>query len=509
MTPDITSGENPSRREFLKASALAAAGLALSASCSQLETGLAAPPPRRPNLMLIFMDEIAFDAIGYANPMVKTPHLDKLARSGMIFNAAHVASMPCVPSRACMITGVHHHRWERISDNPFQQFLKEGNWTWAHALRESGYRTGVIGALHAMPLRADYGFETMQLCDWGSRKQIEGGGPRYRDDYFEWMKAQGLDERKKPDGSPAEPNGVLDGYQWPHDIDKHPTSWVRDRAIEYIDKQRAAMEPYVAYISFRAPHSPYQPAEPYASMYDPSSIPVPNDTWTDMEGYVPSLDFDPHEGFNSLAARPNPKGFQLLMAKYYGMITQVDDAIGRIMEHVDLSDTMVVFATDHGDFCGKRGRVLKLPLVPFEPIARIPFFASGCGVPSGAVCENPVSLLDLAPTFLQAAGLDIPSVLDGEPLQPYFANPRHGADRIIYTFGRHGLDTTQQRFLKYFRSHDREDEMLFDLASDPGEKRNVASDPRNADAKARLAQEMDRVQALPPSSLPRFEPVIR
>lgn len=507
MTPEHAKSSNCSRREFLKTSALAATGLALSSSCVPLETGAPKDPPaRRPNIILMLMDEIAFDAIGYANPFVKTPHLDQLARGGMIFNAGHVASMPCVPSRACMISGVHHHRWERISSNPFHAFLKEGNWTWANALREAGYQTGVIGALHAMPIRADYGFDTMQLCDWGSRADMESGDARNRDDYFEWMKAQGLDERRQPDGSPVKSNGVMDGYHWPHGIDKHPISWVRDRAIEYIDNHRTAKQDYLAYISFKSPHSPYHPAEPYASMYDPASIPIPTDTWTDMEGYVPALDFDPKEGYNGISARPKDADFQRLMSKYYGMITQVDDAIGKILTHVDLNNTLVLFIADHGDYCGKRGRILKLPVVPFEAIARVPFFASGAGVPRGAVCENPVSTLDVAPTFLHAAGLDIPEGLDGQPLQSYFANPRAGANRIIYTWSYHGLDAVQQGSLKYFRSRDGKNEMLFDLSTDPDEKRNIASAPQHADAKARLAREMDRIQALPPSTLPRYEP---
>ena len=106
---------------------------------------------------------------------------------------------------------------------------------------------------------------------------------------------------------------------------------------------------------------------------------------------------------------------------------------------------------------------------------------------------NPVSLLDIAPTFLRAAGLDIPANLDGQPLQEYFADSKHGAERVIYTYGAHGIDATQCGTMKYFRSHDRAHEMLFDLAVDPEEKSNVAGDPRHAQVKVRLAREMDRV----------------
>ena len=224
-----------------------------------------------------------------------------------------------------------------------------------------------------------------------------------------------------------------------------------------------------------------------------------------MQGYVPALDFSPTAGFNALAERPKPDAFRVLMAKYYGLVSQVDDAIGRIMAQVDLSDTLVLLATDHGDYCGRRGRIMKMPVVPFEAIARVPFVACGRGVPAGAVSEQPVSLLDLAPTYLRAAGIEVPRDLDGVPLQEYFANPKHGADRIIYTYGAHGIDSTQSGRLKYFRSHDRAQEMLFDLAADPEEKRNIAGDPRHAEAKTRLAREMDRVLALPQSTLPRFE----
>ena len=266
MTSDLPMG----RREFLKVGASAAAGLTLTMKTSYSHAASATRPS---NLLLIFMDELAFDAVGYANPLVRTPHIDALARRGMIFNAAHVGSMPCAPSRACMISGVHHHRWERVSKNPFEGFLREGNWTWAHALRSAGYDTGVFGALHGFPLRCRYGFDTMEMCDYGERKRLDSGDPRWRDDYHEWMKAQGLDERLLPGGNPALSNGVLDGWHWPHEVDKHPISWVRDRAAAHIAAKRKAGKPYLAYVSFRFPHSPFIPAEPYASMYKPETHP--------------------------------------------------------------------------------------------------------------------------------------------------------------------------------------------------------------------------------------------
>jgi arylsulfatase A-like enzyme len=164
---------------------------------------------------------------------------------------------------------------------------------------------------------------------------------------------------------------------------------------------------------------------------------------------------------------------------------------------VDTSRTLVVFTSDHGDYLGHRGRIGKSPWIPFEDLARVPFFAFGGGVPEGRVVQLPVAHVDLAATFLRAAGIEAPPVLDGVPLQRHFAEPGSAAERVIHCHGE--LLMTRRGSLKYFRGESGRDEMLFDLANDPGELVNLASHPDRRSDLAVLSSDMQRVYGPPRS----------
>jgi arylsulfatase A-like enzyme len=450
-------------------------------------------------------DDQSWDSVGYANPQVKTPNVDRLARRGMIFTAGHCSAMPCIPSRGCIMSGLDFHRWQHVFDNILASSLKESTWTWAHALREAGYDTGMFGKMHFWPTRSDHGFGVMQTCDHVPDRLRDGPDPRWWDDYQNWMKAQALDERHDPKTGEMRPNGLVGGWEWPHDIRLHPISWVRDRAIEFIDNERAENRRFAIIVSFRFPHAPFNPAEPFASMYDPRSIEVPRENWKEMEGYVTQLDVDSLKGFNWAGHSPDEPGLQLRTSKIWGLCSQIDDAVGSIVQHLDLTDTLVVYASDHGDYMGKRGRIEKMPPVPFEALSRVPYFAAGYGVTPGTTCANPVVLVDVAPTFLRAAGLEVPSDLDGHPLQDYFRDPRFGDRRSIYCFGGERFAMVQMGRVKYFRSQDKTQEMVFDLETDPREVRNLASDPKWQKTKARLAKRMDAVFAKRAPDLPKYD----
>ena len=167
-------------------------------------------------------------------------------------------------------------------------------------------------------------------------------------------------------------------------------------------------------------------------------------------------------------------------------------------------NTTCFFTTDHGDYLGRRGRLYKSPLIPFDEIAKVPFFAWGAGVPKGTHCRTPISFADFAPTFLDLAGEDIPADLDGESLLHYFDNPNHQASRPVYCWGRDGFDMVRNGDWKYFRSHDKKEEMLFNLKKDPDEWTNVAADPAYDSLRKKLARQLDRVFSKATPNLPKF-----
>lgn len=462
------------------------AGSLLGAACAR-----PAREPVRPNLVLIMTDDQSWDSLGYASGgAVRTPSLDRLARNGMIFDAGHCNAMPCIPSRASMMTGLHHLRWRRGRIPGLG--LRKGEWTWAHALRQAGYGTALFGKMHFHPRNAPNGFDVMALCDpW------PGVLPdRQLDDWESWLVQEGVfDEwrRTVPHGASV--------TTWQLPARYHRISWVTDQAIEYLDQRRGNAAPHAVVVSYMAPHPWYDPLESFASLYDPNRVAVPHEAWLDLDGMPPSLR-NIRRAFDLV-----PQGEPTLrstIAATRALVSQIDDAVGRLVERIDLANTLVVFVSDHGDYLGKRGQMWKTPTIPFEALSRIPFFAFGAGVPPGTRYAEPVSLVDLAPTFLLAAGSPIPDDLDGRPLQNCFRDRSSVSDRAVYCFGGDGFDTIQRHGVKYFRSHEGTEEMLFDLTSDPGELHNLAGRPAWRDQVLALRHELAVVQSRPPAQLPRF-----
>jgi arylsulfatase len=489
-----SSAHGINRREFLTASAAAAAA-ALLPGCAR--------PLRRPNLLLFLTDDQHHRAIGYASGgKVRTPRLDALAHAGTRFEAAYANGLPCTPARGCLLTG--RYRWRRTTDE-YVLRMSPKEWTWVRALRTAGYRTALIGKMHLSPMRSEIGFTQALYCEHALRRRVGEGEPM-QDDYERWLAGFGLEDWQNTRRVPqrfrvqfAEFERDQGAQVWPYPERFHPISWVRDRSIEFLEAHATDDTPFCLVVSFRYPHAPYNPAERFAALYDPAGLEIPTDHWLDMRGMPPRLRAFDRSGWYPRDAFPEPV-LRRLMAYYYALITQIDDAIGDLMHHVDLSQTLVVFTSDHGDYLGHRGRIGKSPWIPLEDLALVPFFAVGAGVPEGRVVRPPVAHVDLAATFLRAAGIDALPALDGVPLQRHFEEPDSGAQRVIHC--RADLLMTRRGSLKYFRGENGSDQMLFDLANDPGELVNLVSDPDRSSDLAALASEMERVYGPPHGASP-------
>jgi choline-sulfatase len=456
---------------------------------------------RRPDLVLVMTDQQRHDQLGYSSGgHFETPALDALAASGVVFEQAYSAATVCVPARSALMTGLAPHRLP-TQENGLA--LREGFWTVAHALRTAGYETALFGKMHFAPVHARHGFETMRLCE---HLQVQGLGPLSRergdvhDDYHDWLEAQGLPDWRldgagpMPDSFPAE---------------AHPTAWV-EREVSAFLESRTDDRPLFLVISFPHPHAPYDPPEPYRSMYDPADSVLPD------EGYEVNEELPLVFQLATSASPTRPEaedatGLREFLATVRGLVRQVDDAVGRLVDLLDLDETVLCFTSDHGDFAGHRGLMRKNPKIPFDDLARVPLFVTGRGIDGGRRIADPVQSYDVALTYLDHAGVAPPAgidfdarslrpLLEGTPATPDPNRAVLCATSISWPMIRRG------RF-KYIANTAQDDPVLFDLETDPHEQVNLVGDPEHRHVADELAALLASALGRPVLDLPASPPL--
>ena len=383
----------------------------------------AAKPKTRPNILLIMTDQQRFDQLGFASGgHYETPNLDRLATNGVIFDAAYSNATICIPSRGSILCGLAPHRYPTQGAGA----LQEGFWTVAHALGWAGYQTAMIGKMHLHPIRANHGFQHMRMAEHLGLVY----GPEDFDDYTRWLVSKGRGDSRATHifgpGQEKEAAAFRMNQQaeaFTYEKEYHPTNWIARETIEFLQK-RDPNKPFFAITSFPHPHSPFDPPAPYDTMYDPADAQLPGESLAMNKGLAPSAAdlILNKKGFGFCATEDTGEALQRKMTTYIrALIKQIDDAVGEILSHIDLSNTVVFFTPDHGDYCGHRGLMLKTPGIPFDDIARVPFFCCGAGIPQGKRIASPVQNTDFALTCLDLAGLEPPPpVFDTKSLTPLF-----------------------------------------------------------------------------------------
>jgi arylsulfatase len=452
---------------------------------------------RRPDIVLFLTDQQRFDQVGYASDgHFRTPNLDLLARRGVVFENAYSASTVCVPARVALLTGSEPHR---VPHQENEWALREGSWTVAHALRNAGYQTALIGKAHFAPVHAKHGFDTLRLCE---HLHSQGLGPLSRerddvlDDYHDWLLANGYSdwrfdnmarevEREKRGAAVRNEVRV---EPFPDGPGVHPTGWVEREAATLLD-QRDPSRPLFLVVSFPHPHAPYNPAEPYASMFDPLDSRLPDHGY-EVNERLPLAFQLAFLGAPTRKAAADEQVVRRILATMRGLIAHIDDAIGRLVARLDTSSTLVAFTSDHGDYAGHRGMLLKTPWLPFEDLVRVPLFYTGAGVAGGRVVSSLVQNYDFAQTALDYAGVD-PGALaaDSRSLRPFLAGRPEPADRDRAVFSCIGTSWPMVRHehYKYCPNAKQPEALLFDLAADPVERVNLADDRSYADVRRNLA----------------------
>ena len=394
------------------------------------------------NILFIMVDQLRFDYLGCTgHPTIRTPNIDALAAQGVRFNRAYVQSPLCGPSRASTYTGRYcHSHGATWNGTP----LRAGEMTMGDHLRDVGMDTILCGKTHAAPDMkgmkrlgidpaskigsriAQNGFDVWERMDG----EFPHGLPNRESTYQDYLRAKGYNSDNPwhdfaNSGEDADGN-VLSGWQLQHSRqpariakEDSETAWLTTRAMDFLDQ--AGDEPWCLHVSYIKPHWPYVAPAPYHDMYGPDDIQPVVRSNSERENPHPVLSAFQTKRVGQAFSRDEVR--QTVIPAYMGLITEIDDQIGRLMAHLEAlgqrDDTLIVFTSDHGDYLGDHwlgekelfhDASVRVPLIIVDPNAE---------ATRGTVSDALVEAIDLAPTFVDyAGGAPQTHVLEGHSLRP-------------------------------------------------------------------------------------------
>ncbi|HIN79622.1 MAG TPA: hypothetical protein EYN00_00955, partial [Planctomycetes bacterium] len=340
------------------------------------------PPVAPPNILWIVSDDQRADTIGaLGNATIETPALDRLVASGTTFSQAYcmgsTSGAVCAPSRYMLMTGRSLHR---LSGNVFD--IPRDEVTIAQSLRQAGWHTFASGKWHS-------GIAAFQRS-FGAGGEIFFGGMGSHT-------ALQVHDYHADGKYPKEASHPLGAFS---------STAFADAAIEFIEERGASEDgqPFLACVFFTAPHDPRTPPPAFADMYPADEMPLPGN-------FLPEHPFDNGEmkiRDEKLAPWPRtPAEVRRHLAAYYGMISQMDHQVGKLLDALETSglsgNTIVIFTSDHGLAVGSHGLLGKQNL--YEHSTRVPLVISGPGIGASESFDLPVYLHDLVPTVASIAGI--------------------------------------------------------------------------------------------------------
>ena len=445
-------------------------GLAVSLAVALMAGGSSgAAAERPPNFLFIYTDDQRYDAVGVVQreqgdrgrfPWLQTPHMDRLAAEGMRFRNAFVTLPLCAPSRAAFLTGRYNHL-NGVANNrtPFP----EDSVTYATLLHRAGYAAGYVGKWHMDGQRGKRpGFDY-------SASFIGQG--RYMDCSFE------IDGEARPTQG------------WVDDVST-------DFAIDFIKSHRE--KPFVLVVGFKACHGPFTPPERAKNRFaDAQARSVPN---LSVRAVYRTAGAAGGEEARKTQADTAPR----LNLDYFRCISTADDNLGRLLAVLDeaglTQDTMVVYTSDNGYYLGEHGLGDKRSA--YEESLRIPLLVRYPKlIAKGAVSDELVLNIDVAPTFLELAGVPVPAEMQGRSWVPLLAGKKtEWRQAFLAEYFRErafpatptvvAVRTRDAKLIKYPGQQQWTE--LFDLARDPYETRNLVNDPGSKELLARMEAEFER-----------------
>ncbi len=453
------------------------------------------------NILLITSDQQRYDTLGVnGNPLIRTPHLDCLAREGTNFQQAFVTNPICIPSRACLQTGryPHQHGVEHmefvVDETPG---LPAWEVTFMERLQVSGYRTGAFGKMHMYPPK---GFHEQKLSGgqgarWDRSSGSKLGPGPLGNEYAVWLEERHpggyeaiYEQRRQPEyrqhGSAVQ--SVLP-------VEEYVDTWVAENTMDFIRHHANEEQPFFAWCGFLNPHTPLDAPAPYDQMYDPDTMPIPTTFLADVSDR-PDFYAKRQNGFRN---NPDKAKLRRMIAHYYGLCTMLDDLCGRIFDTLKAErlwdNTLIIYMSDHGDLMGDFGMSGKgnfldgsihVPLIvkaPADP--RLDGVRSESNTKAKRA-ESVVGLVehfDVAATILDYAGVAKPTSMSAESLRPLVEGNGAGKAQVLCEFTENDrsykgkcLRTTRYKYILWTPGRMEE---LYDMQVDPLEERNLIDQP--------------------------------
>lgn len=428
----------------------------------------AATGGRPPNFIVLLADDLRWDALGcYGNEIVRTPNIDRLAATGVRFKNHFVTTAICNVSRASIFSGQYARRHEIVDfATPFTERQWRG--TYPALLRAAGYRTGFIGKFGV-----------------GSNTAVKAMSGQF--DYWRGLPDQG---------------GLFFDKDDPY---MHKTARFGGQALEFL-RDCTPGKPFCLSVSFTAPHArDRQPREFWPDardegLYADVTIPHPGKYGDEWFAKLPEFVKD-SEGRRRWGWRfTNEMAFQRTVKDYYRLVTGIDREVGRMLQGLEdrglAGNTVVIFTSDNGFFLGERGLADKW--LPYEESIRVPLIVFDPRQPAacaGTVVDAMTLNIDLAPTLLDLGRVRAPKSIQGRSLAPLLEGKLPRGWRTEFFYEHHtrsdiippseGVRTERWKYFRYVESQPVVEE-LYNLASDPGEERNLAADPKQAKMLAEL-----------------------
>ena len=439
---------------------------------------------KRPNILVIQVDQMTPGIMpAYGNRLLKSPHIDALAESGVVFENAYCNFPLCVPSRMSMMTGRQTSaiaQWDNAIELPAAVP------TLAHYLRVAGYHTVLCGKMHFVGPDQVHGFNERITTDIYPAN-------------FAWTPDWIVGERYRPTG--INPRAVVEAGVCTRNLQIDYDDEVENAGLQKLyDLVRFQSDkPFLLWISFTHPHSPFITTQEYWDLYDhdavdmPTVPPIPVEDLDAMSRWL-------HYGHAQDLLTITEEHVRNTRHAYYGMCSYLDDKVGRILKvlkHTGLmDDTIIVFTSDHGEMLGERGMWFKQSF--FEGSSRVPLIISHPqSIASGRVSEL-TSLVDLLPTFLdfayEGAAPEPVSPVDGHALTGLLSGQGQDWNNVVISeYTGEGVVAPCRMIrrdnLKYIYTHGHPAQ-LYDLGADPHELNNLAGQAAVAEQEHRLAAEV-------------------